>query len=230
MRKLPYLPQSDAKRAEWLENFALKKEEHMGVFGFSQASVDSTKKDAIAFRWSVNVLRIIRDDSKQFTAYKNLLRDGLDRGTPEALPTLSALTPPVDLVAAGVFTRAGKEVAFIKNHINYSTAYGKDFGIIGAASSFNPFTFKTTLRLQRAPAGVEVRFIKKALTGIQLYYRLQGTSGWIKIGLILKSGWIHRLPLAQPATPEVREYMARGVIDNEEVGPDSDIVAILVAP
>jgi len=230
MAKLPYLPREDAELADWVDNFALKKEEHMAVFGFDVASVESTKKDAAAFGWAVNVLAAIRSDSKQFTAYKDILRDGPDSGAPEPLPTLSILTPPADLVRGDVFKRVSQDVTTIKNHANYTTSFGQDFDIIGAEDSFDPTTFKTILRLKNVPAGVEVKFVKKGLTGIMLYYRIQGSSEWIKVGLIVKRGYVHEAPLMEPGTPEVREYMARGVMDNDEVGPNSDIVEITVSP
>ena len=35
--------------------------------------------------------------------------------------------------------------------------------------------------------------------------------------------------LANPAVPEVREYMARGVVDDVEIGLDSDIIEVVFA-
>ena len=41
--------------------------------------------------------------------------------------------------------------------------------------------------------------------------------------------FLDETPLAQPGIPEQREYMARGVKGDDEIGQDSDIVTVTYA-
>lgn len=46
---------------------------------------------------------------------------------------------------------------------------------------------------------------------------------------LLKFPYFDERPLAVPGTPEVREYMAMGVLNDEEVGQPSEIREIVFA-
>jgi len=46
---------------------------------------------------------------------------------------------------------------------------------------------------------------------------------------LLKFPYFDEHPLAVPGTPEVREYMAMGVLDNDEAGQPSEIKEVVFA-
>ena len=50
-----------------------------------------------------------------------------------------------------------------------------------------------------------------------------------RLGTDTEAPYFDTKPLANPAVPEVREYMARGMVGDEEVGLDSDIASITFA-
>ena len=227
MTKQPYLPYSDSGRVIWINNFSLKKEEHASIFGFDPASVDQTKKDAAMWTFTVGTLDNIRTDSKQFTSFKNLLRNGPKGSGTEPFPTLSTLPAIPDLVPADIFERVSSDVNQIKNHNNYSEAFGSEFGIIGSPSVFDPANYKTTLKVRAYPGYVEVKFVKKGASGVNIYMRIKGQTQWIKKGTVVKSPFQDNTPLQTPGTAETREYMARGFKGNTEIGLNSDIVSIV---
>lgn len=99
-------------------------------------------------------------------------------------------------------------------------------GLKGAESTFDPSTFKTVLTLTVLGNQVKVDFTKGECDCVAVYARLRGTLGWTKLGLDSESPYYDTRPLASPGTPEVREYMARGVINDEEIGIESDIVSV----
>ena len=76
MAKQPYLPSNDDDKVTWVQNFANKKSQHAATFGFTPGSVTQTNEDAAMFAYILMVLDMIRTDSKEFTSFKDSLRDG----------------------------------------------------------------------------------------------------------------------------------------------------------
>lgn len=99
----------------------------------------------------------------------------------------------------------------------------------GSESTFDPATFKPALKLSIVGGQVRVDFTKGECDSVAVYCRVRGTLGWTKLGIDTDSPYFDTKPLANPAVPEVREYMARGVIDDMEIGIESDIVSIALA-
>jgi hypothetical protein len=64
---------------------------------------------------------------------------------------------------------------------------------------------------------------------VNIYGRLAGQSAWTLLGRDSESPYLDQRPLANPAVPEKREYMARGVVNDVEIGVDSDIVTVVFA-
>lgn len=96
----------------------------------------------------------------------------------------------------------------------------------GPSSVVDPLTFKTVLKASVVASQVRVDFTKGGVDAVNIYTRLRGTTGWTKLALDSSSPYYDTRPLTNAAQPESREYMGRGVIDDEEVGVDSDIVSV----
>ena len=94
----------------------------------------------------------------------------------------------------------------------------------GAGPSFDPASYKTTLKTSKVPGGVRVDFTKKGATAVNIYMRVRGQANWRHIGMDTETPYTDTTPLAQPNVPETREYMGRGVLHDEEIGQDSDVV------
>ena len=62
-----------------------------------------------------------------------------------------------------------------------------------------------------------------------IYLRLNGAAEWRKIGIATRSPFTDKTPLAREGVPEVREYMARGILHDAEFGQDSQVVSITFA-
>lgn len=99
----------------------------------------------------------------------------------------------------------------------------------GSESGFDPATFKPVLRLGIVGGQVRVDFTKGECDSVAVYGRLRGTAAWVRLGIDSDSPYFDTRPLASPGVPEVREYMARGMTDDAEVGIESDIVSITYA-
>jgi len=96
----------------------------------------------------------------------------------------------------------------------------------GTASVFDENTYKPALHLSISGGTVRVAFQKKGVEAMALYSRLAGAILWERIAIEHHSPYHDTRPLAQPNVPEVREYMARGIVHDEEIGMNSDTVSI----
>ena len=60
----------------------------------------------------------------------------------------------------------------VKNDSQYTEEIGREFGIIGAETPFDPKTFKPDISLRRVSSGVEISFTKSQTDGMNIYRRL----------------------------------------------------------
>jgi hypothetical protein len=93
-------------------------------------------------------------------------------------------------------------------------------------SQLDPGTYKPVISVELKGGLITLEFKKKGVDALAMYGRLRGTLGWTKIGIDTSSPYIDGRPLATPGVPEIREYMARGMLDDEEIGLESDIVSL----
>lgn len=97
----------------------------------------------------------------------------------------------------------------------------------GPGDGFDPSTFKAEISAVVEGGVIRIEFKKSGLDGVNVYCRLRGSPGWQKLAFDSSSPYIDNAPLANPAVPETREYKARGVLDDEEVGLESDVVSVV---
>lgn len=86
--------------------------------------------------------------------------------------------------------------------------------------------FKPVLKVSIEAGKVRLDFVRGAVDALAIYSRLRGTATFHRLAVDTGSPYFDTTPLAQPGVPEVREYMARPMVGDEEVGQDSDIVSI----
>jgi hypothetical protein len=97
------------------------------------------------------------------------------------------------------------------------------------SSRMDAGTFKPKITITVKGGEVIIQYRKRGVDALAIYSRLRGMAEWTRLGIDRMSPFIDRRPLADPAIAEVREYMARGVIKDEEVGVDSDIITVTFA-
>ena len=96
-----------------------------------------------------------------------------------------------------------------------------------SGSEIDPGTYKPVISVEMKGGFITMDFKKKGVDALAIYGRLRGTLGWTKLGVDTSSPYIDGRPLATPGVAEIREYMARGMMDDEEIGLESDIVSIV---
>ena len=101
---------------------------------------------------------------------------------------------------------------------------------VGADSSVNPDTARPTINVVAQNGRVKIEGRKPGFEAVNIYSRKKGELPWKLIAVRKrKFPYYDETPLTVPGTPEVREYMAIGVIADEESGVHSEIVEVVFA-
>ena len=98
-----------------------------------------------------------------------------------------------------------------------------------AEPAFDPATYKPVIKLSIEAGKIKVSFVKAGPDSLTIYMRLRGQTKFHRLAAESQTPYYDTTPLAVDGVPEVREFMARGMIDNDEIGLDSDIVSITFA-
>jgi len=96
----------------------------------------------------------------------------------------------------------------------------------GSSDKLYEVTPDLRLIVRPESVGGEIRldWQKKGADAVHIYGRLRGQANWVLLGMDTSSPYIDGRPLAQPNVAEVREYMLRGVVEDVEIGLDSDVL------
>ena len=119
------------------------------------------------------------------------------------------------------------EIALWKPNPGMTPTIEAALKIVGTTSGFNPNTYKAEITKVEVIAGhVQIKFKKGQTDGVNLYSRLKGQSAWKFVTRDTNSPYDDYTALAVAGTPEVREYQAYGVLNDQQIGQPSDIVSV----
>jgi hypothetical protein len=101
---------------------------------------------------------------------------------------------------------------------------------VGDEHSFDPDTARPTITAEAQRGRVKITGKKPGFEAYNLYFRKKGDVQWKLIAVRKrKFPFFDEAPLTVADTPEVREYMAIGVNDDEEIGQTSEIREVVFA-
>jgi len=200
------------------------------VLGLPAADVTNQAADAVAFDYWVKSMNIMHQDAQQFTAWKDLLRDG---GAPPAnsAPGLPVLPAPVPAVAPGIEARFRALVQKIKGNPNYNVAMGDALNIEGAQQTPPDLTtiqpvLTLTLNGNHVEVGWGWQGYAAYLDQIELQVDRADGKGYVPLTFDTTPGYTDTTPF--PATPT--KWTIRGIyrLDEAQVGQWSSPVSIMV--
>ena len=197
-----FIPQADAKLILWLVNYKKFVTDHGTALGLTAPQV-TARTSAIDDYFSVN---------SAAEAAKNAAQSAIQSRT---------------TLKASLIGDIRKEAGNIKRNAAYTPALGELADIITEAEPFDPATFKTKLTVLVEGGHVVIRFTKGQSEGVNVYARLRGQFAWTFLARDTYSPYVDNRPLATAGVAETREYMARGVLTDAEIGVDSDIVSVV---
>jgi hypothetical protein len=136
-------------------------------------------------------------------------------------------------VAAAKATQQATSLGGLRGEINQwkanpacTDAIEAALKIVGGGSDFDPDAFKADITAEVVSGHVRIKFKKGQTHGINLYSRLKGQAAWKFVSRDTNSPYDDYTALAVPGTPEVREYQAYGVLNDQQIGQPSDIVTV----
>jgi hypothetical protein len=224
MAKSYFIPADEPGKRTWLNNFAAKLPTYAATVGVTPAEVTQTTADAAYFAFVMDAQNQHTKTTRDWTAYKNALRNGTTVG---AMPTTPALGVPPTAVPAGIFGRVSAIAARIKKHPAYTEAMGQDLGIIGAEQTIDPTVMKPVLELTLQAGHPNVGWTKSGMDGIEIWVdRGTGTFAFLTIDTV--PDYLDTYALPAYGASAVWKYKAIYRLNDEQVGSWSDVATIVV--
>ena len=94
----------------------------------------------------------------------------------------------------------------------------------------DPAHSRPTIDAEAQCGRIKITGKKPGFDSVSIYSRKKGDVQWKLIAVRKrKFPYYDETPLAVPNTPEVREYMAIGVVKDEEIGEPSEIKEVVYA-
>ncbi len=119
-----------------------------------------------------------------------------------------------------------EEITDWKTATGWDAAIAAKLRVVSSSTAFDPNTYKPEFTVKIIGGEIRIDFKKRGADGVNVYCRRKGQTTWTFLGRDTSSPYIDGTPLAQAGVPEVREYMLRGVVEDAEIGLDSDILSV----
>ncbi|MDD5034524.1 MAG: hypothetical protein PHE55_07165 [Methylococcaceae bacterium] len=200
-----YIPTSYKTLRDWLQT------QHDQIPA-NAPTIGMSGDEQTIFLNSVNILLASANDVVD-------LMDKLDRLTAD-LQALEDIHLPI--IRQGV--KRGK------THSGYTPGLGQLLGWIGGGGSIDPAISQPSISVSVHLGKIHVDGQKPGFEAVTVYRRRKGEPDWTPVAIRKrKFPIIDDAPLAILGTPEVREYRAVGIMNDEEIGQPSVMVEIVFA-
>jgi len=178
-----------------------------GYCGITEADLDPYKSAADEFKIAIMKADEAQASSRQAVKEKQACRLVLDK-----------LARPL--------------IRQIKNHPDYTEAFGYKLGIEGRLiASQDLSNISPSLKAVNKTGGtVEIRFVRRNSDGINLYYQREQDTAWTLVGRAMSSPFMDIRPLVNPGQSEIRRYTAVYMRQDKEVSNYSDDISITCTP
>ena len=196
-----YLPKNDGDMLKWINNFSENLSTYADALGLPPDVVSAMQGNCKNIGSGINDCTQAQAQAKQAVAEK-----------------LAILKENTDALRTGI--------GQFKKNKGFTEAIGKALGVMGVDDPVDPTTYKPKISADVFPGHVTVKFTKKGVQGVNIYSKLKGEENWVKLAFDSYSPYEDNRPLHVPGTPEVRQYVAMGVIHDHEIGQMSDIIQV----
>jgi hypothetical protein len=166
----------------------------------------------------------------QVTAFQALVAPIRDAAK-DVLDKIDALDVSKGALQAALNANLGplrQQIRNLKSMGGYTDGMGKSLGVHTPSSAADPNTYQPEIAAEAFPGHVRITGRKRMADSLNIYERLKGQTQWRLVATKrTRFPFDDDAPLAQAGVAETREYMAMGVIGDEEIGQPSDIVSVL---
>jgi len=196
-----FIPSSDPEIVTWLANLKTK------LSGYT------------------TTLNITPARATQITAWCDALVAKIQSVTQKKNDWLAAAAAKQAQMTASLGGLRG-EIAKWKTEDGMTDAIAADLQVAGGTGAFDPDAYKPKITAQVVGDHVQLKFGKGQTDGVNLYWRKKGETAWKFLSRDTNSPYNDHTPLTTAGVPEVREYQAFGVLNDEQIGQPSDIVSV----
>jgi hypothetical protein len=200
-----YIPRSYANLEQWLQN----------------------QQDTIA-----EVGPVLGMSADEQAAYLASVQKLLDKVTPivDLTCQLDHLKADFDPLMATELPNLHQQVKRLKTHSGYAPSIGLRMGWISERHEVDPASSQPSITATAAGLRVRIEGNKPGFEAVNLYMRRKGEPEWTQIALRKRRFPVYdETPPVNAGVPEIREYLCRGVVDDEETGLPSLVVEAVVA-
>jgi len=222
-----YMPKDDNGKADLLDHVAATLPKYAALLDVTADEMTSHQADAISYRYTQNGLSRAESYYHNWTAFKNLMRDGgadiYEWPTPPLLPEPLPL-----IVKPGIIPRFSLFVSRLKGHKNYTPAIGQDLRIVGAAYIIDPDTWKPILSIQMKAAHPTILWTKGKASALEIWVDRNDGNGFVFMTINTEPNTADTAPLPPPGTSVIWKYKAIYRYHDEQVGEWSDVISVMV--
>ncbi len=223
-----YMPNTDGGKADLLDHLSTAILPYSTVLSIAPDEIASLTADALFFRYTLQSASDMQAYAQNWTAFKNHQRDG--SGTIASWPVPPALVEPMPTaVKPGVMSRLSSLAAHIKTHKNYTTAIGKDLGLIGAGIVIDPVNWKPIISVQFQAGHPIIQWTKSQASAIEIWVDRNDTKGFVPLTINIEPNTYDTYALPETGTSKVWHYKAIYLLHDAQVGQWSDVVSASVS-
>lgn len=217
------MPVDDVGKLGMLEHLVASLPPYASGLGVSATDLESLTADERALRYSITTQHQMQSNAHNWTAHKNLLRDGgADFASWPAIPKTDEAIPPV--VAPGIISRLSTLVAGIKAHKNYTEAIGQHLQLIGPKITVEPDTWKPVLKCRYSAGNPVICWTKGQASAIEIW--VDRGAGFVLFAVNNEPDTIDMTPL--PVSGTNWKFKAIYRLHDKPVGQWSDVMNVAV--
>lgn len=220
---------TDAQFGLLLSNFSGKIDNYAATLNVPVTDIATVKADSAFFTYVLDMQNRVKTYSKDWTAYKNILRSNSKAVTLGDAPVWAPGTAPAT-VQADISGRFGRLVQRIKSNDNYTEAIGKDLDIMAIGAPLTPADLaelKPILKVHLVAGQPVVEWKKGDADSIEIF-KAEGTGEYKFLEFDLHPHYPDRSPLPAAGQSAIWKYKAIYRLGDERVGQWSDEVSVSV--
>jgi hypothetical protein len=230
MAKSDYIDPNDDKFSAQQQLFKTNIPNYASTVGVTPAQVTAQAADANYFAYVLSSQEIMQNGAQQWTAWKDLVRDG-GSPPPSGAPVLPVFPTAVGAVLLGIEARYRALVKQIKAHPNYNSSIGQALGIEGAEQTPPDLTvvqpeLDATINGSTVDIGWGWGGNSAYLDMIELQVDRADGKGYVLLAYDTTPGYTDTTPF--PATPAKWTYRGIYRVNDKQVGLWSKPVTVNV--
>lgn len=197
-----YFPTSEAQQSAWAANYKAKIVDVAGSLGLTEEQVNRQKSNCEKLISSIDNVSVKRSDLKLAIGARN-----------------------TTIATDGGSLRA--DISNIKTLPGYTVGIGEALQIISPSTSADYATFKPVLTAETFGSKLRLRFKKMETDGVNIYRKKTDSSEWQFVARANKSPYDQSYINTIPGQPELWQYRAFGVVNDNEIGQASAIIEVI---